>query len=47
MAFVPTKVRSCFKQRQFIVEEICVFLDTKNIEAIVFQAIAAAFMLPS
>lgn len=46
MAFVPTKVRSCFKQRQFIVE-ICVFLDTKNIEAIVFQAIAAAFMLPS
>lgn len=47
MAFSPTKHRSCFKQRQLVVEEICVFLDIKNIEAIVFQALAVAFVSPS
>lgn len=47
MTFVPIKVRSCLKQRWFVVEEIWGFLEVRNIEVVVFPAIAVVFLPPS
>lgn len=45
--FCPHMLEAALRRKMVVVEEICLFLGVKNIEATVLQAVADAFTPPS